>query len=289
MLKVYYHLTKPGIIYGNSITAAAGFFFASRGVVDIIQLITLLIGLAFVIACGCITNNYIDRHIDSKMERTKQRGFVTGQVQLKPAFVLAITLGLCGFFLLFAFINTLTATLTLAAAFIYLALYTPLKHKTSTSPLVGTLSGAIPMVAGYTAVTNKFDTAAIILLLIMCIWQMPHFYAIALRRMNDYKAANVPTFPLIHGELKTKQHIVAYIILFIATTSLLTFFGYTTIAYLVGMLVVGCMWLYLGIKMLKNAADEQATRKMFLFSLIVLVIFSILIATTYTIAPHRLF
>jgi protoheme IX farnesyltransferase len=160
----------------------------------------------------------------------------------------------------------------------YIVLYGITKRSTVYGTLVGSVSGAAPIVAGYCAVTGRIDSGAIILFLILAIWQMPHFYAIAMYRIKDYKAAKLPVLPVKSGTRITKIHILIYIVAFIIATSLLRFYGYTGNIYLVVILIAGIVWLAKGISGFKTIKDQIWAHKMFHYSLVVLLIFSLLIS-----------
>lgn len=268
MFKTYYTLTKPGIIYGNLITTAAGFFLASKGNINFGLLLATLAGVSLVIGSACVFNNYLDRDIDAKMARTKIRALAAGIIPIRNAIIFATLLGLAGFLLLTKYTNILTAFIGVLAFFDYVILYGISKRRSVHGTLVGSISGAAPVVAGYTSVTNQIDTAALILFLILVLWQMPHFYAIAIYRFKDYAAALVPVLPVKGGIQKTKVHMLFYIIAFMVATMALTFFGYTGQVYLVVAALLGFCWLVLCIKGLRASDDKQWARRMFRFSLI---------------------
>ncbi|MBI3589096.1 MAG: protoheme IX farnesyltransferase [Candidatus Liptonbacteria bacterium] len=282
MIRKYYQLAKPGIIYGNVLTTVAGFLLASRGQVNFGLFLATLLGISLVVASACVFNNYLDRNIDARMERTKNRALVTGLVSKKNALIYGVVLGLLGFLILSAYTNLLTVGLAALGFFVYVALYTPLKHRSVHGPLVGSIAGATPPVVGYTAVTNGLDLGAIILFMILVAWQMPHFYAIAIYRLNDYTAAALPVLPAKKGVYFTKINMLFYIFGFIIAALLLTVFGYTGSSYLAVALGLGLAWLGLGLKGLsaktndpsafaKVSADKLWARKMFFFSLVVIV------------------
>jgi len=279
MIKAYYYLTKPGIIYGNAMVAIAGFFLASKSHFDFKLFLAMLFGLSFIIASACVFNNMFDYDIDSKMDRTKNRAMVTGKISKTRAAVFATILLILGIIALHHHVNQ-TALLTALLGFlIYTLVYTPLKHRTVHATLVGAIAGATPPVVGYTAVTNQVDTAAILLFLILIVWQMPHFYAIAIRRLNEYKAASIPVLPAVKGIRFTKISMLIYIVLFVIATSLLYFYKYTGKIYFIVMLLLGLDWLINSIRGFKQNVDNQAwAKKIFFFSLIVLLIFSITIS-----------
>lgn len=278
MFKTYYRLTKPGIIYGNSIAAAGGFLLASNGQINFSLFLTTLAGLALVIASACVVNNYIDRGIDAKMSRTKNRALVSGAVSGRNAIIYATILGLVGVLLLVLYTNLLTAGLALFGWFAYVVLYGIGKRRTVHGTVIGSISGAVPPVVGYCAVTNRLDAGALLLFLILVCWQMPHFYAIAMYRIKDYAAASIPVLPIKNGSHATKVQMLLYILAFIVATLMLTVLGYTGYTYLVVMVLLGLAWLRLSIQGLKAANDEQWAHKLFRFSLIVLLVFSVMIS-----------
>jgi protoheme IX farnesyltransferase len=192
IIKNYYRLTKPGIIYGNLLTAAAGFFVAGRGPVDWALLLWMLLGLSLVIGSACVFNNYFDRGIDAKMERTRGRAIAAGKVSGRAAIIFACALLPLGAGALYFFTTPWALAAALAGFFVYVFLYTPLKHRSSTALYVGAVAGAMPVVAGYAAGANAIDRAALALFILLFIWQLPHFIAIAFYRFNEYAAAGVP-------------------------------------------------------------------------------------------------
>ena len=174
-LKTYLQITKPGIVLGNLITAAAGFMLASKGHIDTALLFSMLMGLSLVIASGCVFNNCIDRNMDKKMIRTKHRALAQGLISPGAALLYGTLLGIAGMTLLFNTTNPLCGIIVLAGFIVYVVLYSLyLKPRSVHSTLIGSLAGAAPPLAGYCAVSNRFDTGALILLLIFGLWQMPH-------------------------------------------------------------------------------------------------------------------
>ncbi len=279
LLKHYYSLVKPGIIYGNVVTILAGFLLAAGGRIDLRLLVATVFGVSFVMAAGCVFNNYIDRDIDALMERTKSRVLVSGLIPPRHALVYGGVLGVLGFSLLFFFTNMLAVFIAAVGAFFYVIVYSMWgKRQTVYGTLIGSVSGAVPPVAGYCAVTGYFDLGALLLFLILCVWQMPHSYAIAIYRLGDYQAAGVPVLPVVKGIAHTKVHIRLYIIVFAALATLLFAVGYVGTLYfsIIIPLVVG--WLYLSLKKVNGSEERQWARRMFLFSILVLMIFSLLVS-----------
>lgn len=278
IVKAYYRLTKPGIVYGNAVNAAAGFFFASRFHSNLLLFFSMLFGISISIASSCVFNNYIDRGIDAKMERTKKRALVTKSIPAKNALIFGTVLGIIGGSLLIFGTNILTAFITFIGFVFYIILYGVGKRKSVHGTLIGAVSGAVPPVVGYTAVTNRFDLGSLLLFIILVSWQMPHFYAIAIYRLKDYASAGIPVLPVKKGLLNTKIQIVLYTTLFLVATSLLTVFKYTGYIYLSVTLLMGLAWLFIGIQGFWTKDTDKWARKMFFFSLIITIVFAIMIS-----------
>jgi len=285
-LKAYYVLTKPGIIKGNLFSATAGFLLASYGNVDFQLLLYTLVGIAFVIASGCVVNNYIDIDIDRKMKRTEKRSLVTGEISVHTALIYAAALGLIGLIVLGILVNYLTMLIGVAGFIFYVAVYGYFKRKSVHGTLIGSISGSMPPVAGYVAVTGRIDLGAVLLFVALAAWQMPHFYAIAMYRSKDYKDASIPVLPVVKGSKSTINQIIIYIILFIISSMLLTIYGYTGFTYTIIVLGVGLWWLSIGLKGLRirpNDSDMWA-KSVFKSSLFVLIVFSVMISVN-SLAP----
>lgn len=275
-LRAYYQLTKPGIIYGNLLSCAAGFLLASKGDINPGLFAAVLAGTALAIGSACTFNNYIDRDIDKKMARTKQRALASGEISGASALTFATVLGLLSFLILALFTNPITLAVGAIGVFSYVVLYSLTKRHSTLGTVVGSIPGATPPVAGYVAVTNNFDLGALLLFSIMALWQMPHFFAIAIFRMKDYAAANLPVLTVKKGTHTAKRYIVFYIAAYAIAVPLLTVLGYAGYTYFVVMSALGLVWLWKGLKGLVAAGDDAAwARRMFGFSLIVLLAFSV--------------
>ncbi len=277
MIREYYALTKPGIIYGNLITAAGGFFLAAHGSVDPALLFSTISGLGTIIASSCVLNNYYDRDIDKHMERTKRRALVVGTIPLLRSLLFATTLFIVGVSVLLFGSSSSALSAALFGFMVYLFFYTPLKRKTVHSTLVGAFAGAMPPVVGYLAVHPGLDATSILLFIILLTWQMPHFYSIALNRISEYEKASIPVWPLVHGEKSTRMHILVYVLLFLCSSLSLFAIGQTGIIYAVVMSILGASWFVYGALGLNYATTAWA-KKMFFFSLVILLIFSLLIS-----------
>lgn len=269
--KDYYYLSKPGIIRGNLITAAAGYLFGSQLNVDWPTLIGLLSGLTFVIAGACATNNYLDRGIDAKMTRTAKRAVVAGRVSGRQAVVYAAIVTVLGLTVLTLSQNALTTGLAAFAWFAYVVLYGYAKRVTVHGTLVGCISGSIPLVAGYTAASGRFDIVAVQLSILMTAWQMAHFYGIALYRLKDYQAASIPVMPAVYGIRVTQWQVVGYIVALAACVAWMGQSGTLTPLVTIFILLLCAAWLLRAQTLLRSVSSEQWGRSVFLFSLVVMI------------------
>lgn len=279
VIKDYYSLTKSGLVYGNLITVIGGFALGAAdtaGTINFALLIATLVGISFVMAAGCVFNNYIDRDIDARMPRTKDRALVTRKISGRAAIIFGVMLGALGFATFAFFTNLFAAAAATLGFFAYVVLYSLwAKRRTVHGALVGAIAGATPPVVGYAAASGRLDLAALILFVIMIVWQMPHFYAIAIRRTEDYRAAGIPVWPVIRGIRSTKRAMLFYVIAFIIVASLLFMFGYVGSVYLIIALLLGAAWLAFCVRGLwiedgDVAANKLWAHKMFFLSLIVM-------------------
>lgn len=255
-------------------TAAAGFFVASNRSIRVGLLIELLLAIALIIASACTINNYIDRGIDNHMERTKTRAIPSGRVSGKIALIYGALLGILGFCILVLFTNVTTSVLGIIAYIDYIVIYGWGKRHTVYGTLIGTISGAIPPAAGYTAVSGHFNGVAIILFLILVFWQMPHFFAIAMYRLKDYEAAGLPVWPSKRGINSTKHQMLFYIVAFTIASITLTVFGITGRLFAGIAAALGALWIWRGVADY-HINDILWAKRMFFVSLIVLLVMSV--------------
>lgn len=291
MFRRYWSVTKPGIIMGNFISVAGGFLLASKGDVDLWLMTATLIGLSLVIASGCAINNVIDRDIDIKMARTRTRVTVTGEMSGMAALCHGIVLGVMGFGLLIAYTTQVAVLFAAFGYFIYVGVYSLyMKRNSVYGTFIGSLSGAVPPVVGYCAVTGQFDMGALILLVMFSLWQMPHSYAIAIFRFKDYQAANIPVLPVAQGIDKAKRHIVLYIAIYTLVVMLLPINGYTGAAFMAVACTTSFWWLLMALRGYRRNIDVSGwARQVFAFSIINITALSIAMAVDYqSIAPHMI-
>ncbi|WP_367680640.1 heme o synthase [Candidatus Fukatsuia anoeciicola] len=282
MIKQYLQVTKPGIVFGNLISVTGGFILAAQGVINYPLFFSTLLSVLLVVASSCVFNNYIDRDIDSIMQRTKNRVLVTGLINKKIILIYASILGVTGILLLYFMVNVLAMVLSIIGFIIYIAIYSLyMKRHSVYGTLIGSLSGAAPPVIGYCAVTNKIDTGAFILFLIFSLWQMPHSYAIAIFRYKDYQAANIPILPIIKGIFITKNHIILYILAFMLATSMLVLSGYTGYSYLFVVTTINLWWLGIALRGYRTRSNIIWAKNLFIFSIITITSLSIMMSIDF--------
>jgi protoheme IX farnesyltransferase len=270
-IKRYYSLTKPGVLYGNALTVAAGYLLAAQGAIDFRLFLAVFVGSSLIIASACVLNNYLDQDIDAIMERTKKRALVAGEIKGYQAVIFSVTLGVIGLVLLIAYTNLLVAVLGIIGFVTYVVFYGMLSKRLSIhGTLVGSISGAIPILAGYCAVAGVIDVGAVLVFIILFAWQFPEFYSIAIYRSKEYKAAGIPVLPVVKGLRRTKIEILIYTVVFVLASLMLTIFEYTGMIYFGVMLAFGSYWIWLALKGFSTTDSDRWARQMFGFSMIII-------------------
>ena len=285
MLKKYLFLTKPGILFGNFVTTLGGYFVAAQGSVDFLLLLLTLLGTTLVVASGCVVNNVIDQDIDHKMQRTQNRAMVKKSISVPVALVYALVLGIIGFSLLWFWVNAYAFLFALIGYVFYVGFYSLwTKRTTIHQTVVGSISGASPPVIGYTAVANQFDLAALLIFLGYALWQMPHSWAIAIYRFDDYKNAGIPILPVARSILRTKIESLIYVVLFTLAMNGLFIYGYANWIYAVVLNALCVYWLYIAVLGFKVKPEEDTlwAKRFFLFSVILITVISLLFSITST-------
>ncbi|MEC6830531.1 heme o synthase [Photobacterium toruni] len=283
MIKPYLKLTKPGIIGGNLIAAIGGVLLASQGNINGLLLVAVCIGTTLIVASGCVFNNVIDIDIDKLMKRTCERELVKKVIPVSYALIWAITLCIGGFFTLYQYTSTVAFQFGVLGFVVYVGLYSLyFKRKSVYGTLIGGLSGACPPVIGYCAVTGQFDSGAAILFITFCIWQIPHSYAIAIYRFDDYKSASIPVLPIEIGVARARYHIIGYIIAFAIAALTLTYLGYAGSWYALGMGLVSLHWLYIAKVSYQKVPNAQWGKKMLLCSILNIMVLCTLISLDFS-------
>lgn len=282
-IKNYVLVAKPGIVLGNLISAAAGYFLASKGRVDGVAFPATLIGISLVVASGCVFNNVVDRKIDRKMVRTCNRPLAKGLISPTIAISYATILGVSGLALLWAATNLPCLLIVSGGLVIYVGAYSLyMKRNSVYGALIGSLAGAAPPLAGYCSVTGHIDLGAVILLSIFSLWQMAHCYSIAVYRLDDYTAAAVPILPVRKGTAAARKRIVAYIAAFTAAALMLTVWGYTGYATFVAATVLGLSWLYLAWSGYNASNERLWAGKLYIFSILSIFVLSVMMSVDFT-------
>lgn len=264
---------------GNLITTVAGFLFAANGSIDWRLFLATNLGTAFIISSACVINNYLDQDIDAKMERTKSRPLIAGEVSSRGAVVFGTTIGFIGLAFLIAWTNWWVVGVGIGGFVTYVWLYGATSKRGSVhGTLVGAVSGAAPILAGYVAVTNSLDTAAVLLFLILFFWQMPEFYSISIYRRHEYAKAGIPVSAVVRGVASTKRQIFVYTILTVASMLGLAATPLAGLTYLVVALAFCAYWLQLAAEGLLTKDDNAWARHNFHFALVVLVVFCVTIS-----------
>ena len=233
----------------------------------IVQIILATIGSAAVIGSAGAFNNIYDRDIDAIMPRTQSRPTVTGQMPVKTTAILAVVLLVVGIIALY-FASPLAAFLGFLGVFLYVGPYTIwTKRYTIYNTEIGSLSGAMPPLIGWAVVSSNLTHPAILGLFgVMVIWQMPHFYAIAIRKHADYKAANIPMLPVAKGMKRTYYQTNFYLIILILLSFL---FGSLSVGIMLVALLLSSAWLVMSIYGYHTNTDQvKWATKMFVFSLL---------------------
>ena len=284
-VKKFCLVAKPGIIFGNLITAAGGFFLASKGRIEIALLLPTTIGISLVVASACVFNNFVDKNMDRKMARTRNRVLAQGQMSAKVAVFYGALLGIAGTIVIWAATNVLTLAIVLSGFAVYVGVYSLyLKRSSVYGTLIGSLAGASPPLAGYCAVSNRLDMGAVILLVIFGLWQIPHSYSIAIYRFEDYAAAVIPVLPVKEGMVAAKKHILGYIFAFTGATLMLTVGGYTGYNYLAVAAALGILWLYMAWSGYRTCNDRLWAKRMFVFSVVSIVLLSVMMSIDFTVS-----
>lgn len=263
------YLVKGLVLVANVLPILSGFWVAlyvtGASFIDYWdKFIWMALGGTLIMAGALILNNWYEVDLDSAMKRTEKRPTVTGNFSLKAVLIMGIVASVLG--QIFLFFTTLEAAIYgFIGWFTYVVLYTFwTKRKYVSNTIVGSLSGAVTPLIGWATIETALHIVPIILFIVLFIWQMPHTYAIAMRRYDDYKAAKVPMLPVVHGFKTTKQHNLAYIIALFPLPFFLTSLG---IPFVVMMTVLNVIWLYLTIKGFFQKDDEKYANIMFYYSL----------------------
>ena len=278
----YLEMCKPRVVLLMLLCTLVGMFLATSEMVPFDVILFGSIGVALVAGSAAALNHLVDANIDSKMARTQHRPFAQGRVSNIQGSVFVGLTGVTGIGILAVMINPLTAWLNLASWLGYGVVYTMyLKRATPQNIVIGGLFGAAPPLFGWTAVTGSVDGGGLLLVLIIFAWTPPHFWALAIDRMEEYRDVDIPMLPVTHGAHYTKVHILLYTIIMVITSVLPFVIGMSNILYLLIALALGAGFLYWALVMLLTN-DEKAPMETFRYSIFYLMaLFVALLADHY--------
>ncbi len=260
-IRSYLALTKPRIIELLLVTTLPTMFVARRGVPSVGLMVATLAGGALAAGGANAMNMVIDRDIDQVMHRTRNRPLVTGELEPLAAGVFAVCLEVAAFLELWFAVNLLSALLAVAATLFYVLVYTIwLKRTSSQNIVIGGAAGAVPVLVGWAAVTDRLGWAPLVLFAIIFVWTPPHFWALAVRYRDDYQAAHVPMLPAVASLAKTSRQILAYTVLMVALTIVFYPVGHMGILYLASALVLGAIFVLNALRLLREQSPKAAMR-----------------------------
>jgi len=265
--KRFYALTKPRVVALIVFCAVIGMFLATPDMVPPRVLLAGTLGIWFVAGAAAAINCLVEQKIDALMARTRGRPLPRGDVSSGETLLFASVVGGAGLWLLYAFVNPLTMWLTFGTFVGYAVVYTVvLKPLTPQNIVIGGLSGAMPPLLGWTAVTGEIAPGALLLVLIIFAWTPPHFWALALYRTEDYAKAGLPMLPVTHGNRYTRLHVLLYTFILFACTLLPYLYGMSGVIYLVAAIVLGLTFIVYAVRLYRSYSDAMA-RSTFRFSI----------------------
>jgi len=247
----YYEMCKPRVVMMMILTSMIGMFLAVPGMVPLDALVWGNLGIALVASAGAVINHLIDHRVDTIMQRTIKRPIPQGKVSPVQALLFALAICSSGMAILIFLVNPLCAWLTLASFVGYAIIYTGfLKRATPQNIVIGGLSGAMPPLLGWSAVSGTVDPNALLLVLIIFAWTPPHFWPLAIHRKNDYAKTDIPMLPVTHGDPLTKLHTLLYTIIMCLVTILPYLTGMSGGFYLASAALLGGGFMYYSLQLM---------------------------------------
>lgn len=267
-------LCKLKVVFLILLTAIAGMFLSVDYVPNLLTVFIAFVGIGMSAASAAVFNHVIDEKIDMQMARTKNRPLPQGEITTFWAVSWGVFLGFIGISLLFFYINFLTAALTFISLIGYAVIYTMyLKHSTPQNIVIGGVAGAAPPVLGWTSIAGIAEIEyALLLFLIVFVWTPPHFWALAIHRVEDYKKADIPMLPVTHGIEYTKVQILLYTILLFIVTLLPYLAGMSGFIYLITALILGAIFIIYAINFCKKIQNSNIALNIFTYSINYLII-----------------
>tara|TARA_B100000886_G_scaffold328959_1_gene277853 strand:+ start:1535 stop:2395 length:861 start_codon:yes stop_codon:yes gene_type:complete len=258
-MREFIMLTKPRVNLLIMFTAIVGMLLAHDGTLNLEIIFFASLGIGLAASAAAIINQVIDQKIDSIMDRTKSRPLVQGNIKASHAVVFALFLSTSSLFILYIFVNLLTAVLTFISIIIYSLIYSVyLKNLNSQNIVIGGIAGAMPPLLGWTSVTNQIDAFPLVLFLIIFLWTPPHFWALAVYKYDDYLKADVPMLPITHGKNFARLHIFLYSILLFCITLFPYLLGFSGLIYLIGSFTFGLKFVIDSYLLMALKTDKRA-------------------------------
>ena len=258
-MREFIMLTKPRVNLLIMFTAIVGMLLAHDGTLNLEIIFFASLGIGLAASAAAIINQVIDQKIDSIMDRTKSRPLVQGNIKSSHAVVFALFLSTSSLFILYIFVNLLTAVLTFISIIIYSLIYSVyLKNLNSQNIVIGGIAGAMPPLLGWTSVTNQIDAFPLVLFLIIFLWTPPHFWALAVYKYDDYLKADVPMLPITHGKDFARLHIFLYSILLFCITLFPYLLGFSGLIYLIGSFTFGLKFVVDSYLLMALKTDKRA-------------------------------
>ena len=278
----YLELCKPRVVALICFTAVVGMLLAVPGMVPLNALLAGNLGIFLAASAAAVINQVVDARVDAQMDRTRHRPLPTGRVTATQALVFAAVLAVLSMTLLVVWVNVLTAVLTFASLIGYAVIYTAyLKRATPQNIVIGGAAGAAPPVLGWTAVTGSVDPPALLLFLIIFVWTPPHFWALAIRRHEEYARVNIPMLPVTHGLQYTRLHVLLYAALLLAVSLLPFATHFAGWPYAVAALLLGGRFLQWAVRLYRTQ-DSAVASATFRYSIIYLMgLFAALLVDHY--------
>ena len=284
VLRDYLALTKPRIISLLLLTALGGMFLAAGGAPKLSLAILVLVGGALASGGANALNHYLDRDIDSRMARTRNRPVAVGRVRPQEALLFGIALNAAAMVVLVTWVNTLSAALTIGATLFYALVYTKgLKRTSPQNIVIGGAAGAIPPMVGWVAVTGHLGLPALYMFAIVFFWTPPHFWALSLLLKDDYARAGVPMLPVVVGIDKTKKTIFLYTWLVTALTMMFSASVSVGWIYSAASFILGALFIWYAWRLLRRPGIEGA-KALYLYSLLYLALLFLMIMVDSTVS-----
>ena len=260
ILRSYYHLCKPNVVFMMLITSLIGSLLATNGSnFNPLLILISLIGIGLCAASAAAINQVVDQKVDANMSRTSERPIPQGEISSSKAISFAIVIGLIGYAILYRYVNALTAYLTIASLIGYAIIYTVfLKRATPQNIVIGGRAGAAPPLLGWSSITGSIDPNALLLVLIIFAWTPPHFWALAIHRKDEYAKENIPMLPVTHGISFTKLQIILYTIVMLLVSLFPYFVMMSGTFYLVSAIVLGSIFLWYAFRLYGDDSNSLA-------------------------------